>query len=121
MATTRRRAALPHVAEQPQARSARETITLDRLVPKGRTGFDGVEWRTHDALIKSPSGEIIFELKGIKAPKSWGETAINIAASKYFRLIQGKRESSIEGMVKRVGHWIAQAGLRLGYFDSPEG
>ncbi len=120
MATTRRRAALPHVAEQPQARSARETITLDRLVPKGRTGFDGVEWRTHDALIKSPSGEIIFELKGIKAPKSWGETAINIAASKYFRLIQGKRESSIEGMVKRVGHWIAQAGLRLGYFDSPE-
>ncbi|MDE1820507.1 MAG: vitamin B12-dependent ribonucleotide reductase [Euryarchaeota archaeon] len=120
MATTRRRAALPHVTEPSRTRALREPVGLSRLLPKGRGPFDDLEWRSHDAVIKSPSGELIFEMKGIKAPKTWGETAINIAASKYFRMIQGRRENSVEGMVRRVGHWMAQAGLKLGYFDAPE-
>ena len=120
MAATRRRAAVPHVAEPSRGKGTHDPVGLQRLVPKGKNAFDGVEWKTHDALIKSPAGETIFEAKGIKAPKIWGETAINIAASKYFRLVQGRRETSVEGMIKRVSHWIAHAGLRLAYFDGPE-
>ncbi len=120
MATSRRRAALPHAAEVSRSRAQREPVPLSRLVTKGKNAFDGLEWKSHDALIKSPSGEVIFDMKGIKAPRSWADTPINIAASKYFRLIQGKRENSIESMVKRVGHWMAHAGLRLGYFDGAE-
>ncbi|HXQ48878.1 MAG TPA: hypothetical protein VN842_03770, partial [Thermoplasmata archaeon] len=69
----------------------REPIPVPRLVPRGKTAFDSVSWRTHDAVIKNADGKVIFEQKGIRAPASWSETSINIAASKYFRIIGGRR------------------------------
>jgi ribonucleoside-diphosphate reductase alpha chain len=120
MATTRRRAAVPHIAEHSRGKAPREPVALRRLVPKGKSAFEGIEWKAHDAIIKGPEGKIIFKAEKIRAPATWGDTALNIAASKYFRLVEGKRENSIEAMVHRVGHWMAQAGLRLGYFDTSE-
>ncbi|HEV2230911.1 MAG TPA: vitamin B12-dependent ribonucleotide reductase, partial [Thermoplasmata archaeon] len=100
-------------------RSGREPISVPRLVPRGKTAFDTVGWRLHDASIRSAEGKVIFELKGIRAPTTWSETSINIAASKYFRIIDGHRENSVEGMIRRVTHWIGQKGLELGYLDTP--
>jgi ribonucleoside-diphosphate reductase alpha chain len=102
------------------ARSGREPIPVPRLVPRGKTAFDTVSWKSHDALIRSADGKVVFEQKGIRAPASWSENSINIAASKYFRVIDGRRENSIDGMIQRVCHWIGQRGLELGYFDLPE-
>ncbi len=121
MAAAKKRA-VP-AADDPANRSARlgrEPIPVPRLVPRGKTAFDTVQWRSHDALIKSFDGKVIFEQKGIRAPAAWTETSVNIAASKYFRIIQGRRETSIEGMIQRVCHWIAQRGVELGYLDTPE-
>jgi ribonucleoside-diphosphate reductase alpha chain len=101
-------------------RAGREPIELPRLVPSGKTAFDTVEWKTHEALIKSADGKVIFEQKGIRAPKPWSETSVNIAASKYFRIIDGRRENSIDGMIRRVCHWIAQQAVALGYLDTAE-
>jgi ribonucleoside-diphosphate reductase alpha chain len=101
-------------------RLGREPIPIPRLVPRGKTAFDTVAWKTHDSVIKNADGKVIFELKGIHAPASWSENSINIAASKYFRVIQGRRENSIDGMIRRVCHWMGQKGLELGYFDTPE-
>ena len=108
--------------EGPRAphRIGREPIPIPRLVPRGKTAFDTVTWKTHDAVIKNAEGKVIFELKGIHAPASWSENSINIAASKYFRVIQGRRENSVDGMIRRVCHWMGQKGLELGYFDTPE-
>ncbi|MGD0718078.1 MAG: vitamin B12-dependent ribonucleotide reductase [Thermoplasmata archaeon] len=97
-----------------------ETIPIPRLTPRGKAAFDTVQWRTYDAMIKNAEGKVIFEQKGIHAPTSWSETAINIAASKYFRILQGRREDSVDGMIRRVCHWIAHKGLELGYLDLPE-
>ncbi len=105
-------------AVRPPARTGREAIELPRLVPAGKTAFDTVDWRSHDAAIKSADGKVIFEQKGIRAPKPWSETSVNIAASKYFRIIDGRRENSIDGMIRRVCHWIAQQALTLGYLDT---
>ena len=102
------------------ARPGREPIELPRLVPAGKAAFDTVEWKTHDAAIRSAENKVIFEQKGIRAPKAWSETSINIAASKYFRIIDGRRESSIDGMIRRVCHWIAQQAVALGYLDTAE-
>jgi ribonucleoside-diphosphate reductase alpha chain len=114
----------PVAGEETVARAAvrpgREPIELPRLVPAGKTAFDTVEWRTHDATIKSADGKVIFEQKGIRAPKTWSETSVNIAASKYFRIIDGRRETAIDGMIRRVCHWIAQQAVALGYLDTPE-
>ncbi|HTT73932.1 MAG TPA: vitamin B12-dependent ribonucleotide reductase [Thermoplasmata archaeon] len=105
-------------AARPAARIGREPIPVPRLVPRGKTAFDTVQWRSHDAVIKSADGKVIFEQKGIHAPTSWSETSVNIAASKYFRILQGRRESSVDGMIRRVCHWIAQRGVELGYLDT---
>ena len=121
MAVAKKRA--PSAPEEPTARSARlgrEPIPVSRLVPRGKTAFDTVTWRSHDAVIKNAEGKVIFEQKGIRAPASWSETAVNIAASKYFRIVQGRRESSIDGMIRRVCHWMAQQGLELGYLDTSD-
>ncbi len=121
MAVAKKRA--PPVPEEPAARQARigrEPIPVPRLVPRGKTAFDTVSWRNHDAVIKNAEGKVIFEQKGIRAPASWSPTSTNIAASKYFRIIQGRRENSIDGMIRRVCHWIAERGLELGYIDTPE-
>jgi ribonucleoside-diphosphate reductase alpha chain len=101
-------------------RLGKEPIPVPRLTPRGKNAFDTVEWRTHDASIKSADGKTIFEQPGIRAPASWSETSVNIAASKYFRIIDGRKENSIDGMIRRVCHWIAQKGLELGYLDTSE-
>ncbi len=121
MAVSKKRA-IP-VADESASRPATigsEPIPVPRLVPRGKTAFDTVAWRSHDALIKSADGKVIFEQKGIHAPSTWSETSVNIAASKYFRIIRGRRESSIDGMIQRVCHWIAQQGVQLGYLETPE-
>ncbi len=122
MAVSRKRApsASDSPAPRPANRIGREPIPVPRLVPRGKTAFDTVDWRTHDAVIKNAEGKVIFEQKGIRAPVSWSETSVNIAASKYFRIISGRRENSVDGMIRRVCHWIAQSGLDLGYLESSE-
>jgi len=105
---------------RPVGRIGREPIPVPRLVPRGKTAFDTVAWRTHDAVIKNAEGSVIFEQKGIRAPDTWSETSVNIAASKYFRIIQGRRENSIDGMIRRVCHWIASKGVELGYLDTAD-
>ncbi|MCI4366824.1 MAG: vitamin B12-dependent ribonucleotide reductase, partial [Thermoplasmata archaeon] len=122
MAVARKRPApLPSEGSvRPTARLGREPIPIPRIVPRGKTAFETVAWKSHDAIIKNAEGKVIFELKGIKAPAPWSENSINIAASKYFRVIQGHRENSIDGMIQRVCHWIAQRGIDLGYLDTPE-
>ena len=97
-----------------------EIIPVPRLVPRGKTAFDTVEWTLHDAQIKNADGKVIFEQKGIRVPSTWSETSVNIAASKYFRVIGGRRENSVDGMIRRVCHWIADRGLELGYLDTSQ-
>jgi ribonucleoside-diphosphate reductase alpha chain len=122
MAVARKRPASPseESAPRPTNRIGREPIPVARLVPRGKTAFDTVQWRSHDSVIKNFEGSVIFEQKGIKAPASWSEMSINIAASKYFRIIQGRRENSVDGMIRRVCHWISSKGVELGYIETSE-
>ncbi|HLY76713.1 MAG TPA: vitamin B12-dependent ribonucleotide reductase, partial [Thermoplasmata archaeon] len=123
MAITRKRTS--SVTDAPESKGGRrasrdESIPIPRLVPRGKTAFDTVEWKLHDAQIKNADGKVIFEQKGIRVPSTWSETSVNIAASKYFRVIGGRRENSVEGMIRRVCHWIADRGVELGYLDTSE-
>src|SRR5579859_83570 len=116
----KRTASVSEETPKGSSRLGREPIPIPRLVPRGKTAFDTVGWKSHDSVIKNAEGKVIFELKGIHAPTTWSENSVNIAASKYFRVLQGRRESSIDGMIRRVCHWIAQRGLDLGYLDTSE-
>jgi ribonucleoside-diphosphate reductase alpha chain len=79
------------------------------------------EKSTRDVELKNDKGEVIFEQKGVEAPKTWSDLAVQITASKFFRGPlddSGPRESSVYAMVMRVTKTIARSGLEQGYFDA---
>ena len=47
--------------------------------------FDDIPFHKVDSIIKSPSGKVIFEQKGVEVPTFWSKTATDILAQKYFR------------------------------------
>ena len=76
---------------------------------------DLFSWKKHDSKISGRNGEIYFQLKGVKAPSKWSDTAIDIAASKYFRKTV-KKENSIEALVERISLGLRSAAKNSGMF-----
>ena len=58
----KRTGSIPEDSLRGSSRIAREPIPIPRLVPRGKTAFDTVAWKTHDSVIKSADGKVIFEL-----------------------------------------------------------
>lgn len=106
---------------QPHGRGVR----ISRLYTQaGRDPFDDVQWESRTARITNPDGTVVFEMKDVEVPASWSQTAVDIAASKYFRkrgLPGVGKETSVRAMVSRVADAIVGAGKRLGgYFAGEE-
>ena len=83
-------------------------------------GLDSVRYEKRDAVIKDSEGNVVFEQKDVVAPIDWSDTAVNIAASKYFSGRHGtpEREISIADMVQRVSSCIRKWGEEGGYFKT---
>lgn len=75
------------------------------------------KWRRHHCEIRGIDGRVYFSMKNVKAPEQWSNTAIDIAASKYFRK-SVKRENSIEALIERVGEGLRTAVVKSKYFAS---
>lgn len=78
------------------------------FVPTGKKAQQLFKWKFHDSQIVGRDGHIYFQKKGVKAPVNWSDTAIDIAASKYFRK-SVQKEKSIEALVERVGSGLRTA------------
>lgn len=68
-------------------------------------------------MIKGHDQKIYYEKNKIKAPVNWSATAIDIAASKYFRRTIEK-ENSIEALVERLGLGFVTAAKNSSLFSS---
>lgn len=80
-------------------------ITFKRVFTQaGVSPYASVEWSTE------------WTTKGIEAPAAWSPTAVEIAASKYFR----RQETSVRQLIHRVAHTIRQAGEWQNYFASKD-
>lgn len=71
---------------------------------KHRLDFNSVFYETQypqcrlrDVCIKDASGASIFEMQNVVAPENWSDTAVNIAASKYFIKIPARTLDFGEG------------------------
>lgn len=100
-------------------------LQVQRLFTKpGVDPLSQIEWERRRSEIRSPDGKkIIFEMNDVEAPKSWSQTAVDIAADKYLRKAgvptSSGRETSIRSMVDRVARAIRLAGeSQGGYFAS---
>lgn len=82
--------------------------------------YQEIIWDTRDATITSDKGEVVFSQKDVEVPKSWSQTATNIAVSHYFRGRIGTagREVSAKQMVDRVAKTISNWGRERNYFKS---
>ena len=107
-----------------------EGLTIRRVFStEGENALDSVTWQQRDAVIRNPSGEAVFQQKGVEFPESWSQLATNVVASKYFYgdLAQahldpdvGGRERSLRQLIHRVTRTVADWGTRQGYFASAE-
>ena len=104
-------------------------LKINRVFTRpGEDPFASVKWERRRAEIKSEKGETVFVMDDVECPATWSQTALDIAADKYFRkagvpLANGSTgaEASIRAMIRRVVLAIRQAGERFGgYFATPE-
>ncbi|MEW6138674.1 MAG: vitamin B12-dependent ribonucleotide reductase [Thermodesulfobacteriota bacterium] len=88
----------------------------------GKDPLDSVSWTTRTATIRSDKGEVIFEQKGVEAPETWSDTAVNVVVSRYFRGQPSApdRETSVRQLILRVAGAIYQWGLDQDYFATDE-
>jgi len=93
---------------------------VERYFKQDEHPFDSIRWEKRDALIAGDDGEPVFEQRGVELPASWSQQATNIVASKYFRVVNGVRESSVRDMIRRVAHTIATWGFADGYFSEED-
>ncbi|MBT3690594.1 vitamin B12-dependent ribonucleotide reductase [bacterium] len=84
--------------------------------------YDEITWESRDASITNSEGEVVFSQKGVEIPKTWSQTATNIAVPHYFRGRVGTkdRETSAKQMVDRVAQTVSNWGLEGDYFKSED-
>ncbi|MFK7902231.1 MAG: vitamin B12-dependent ribonucleotide reductase, partial [Nitratireductor sp.] len=56
-----------------------------RFTTKGKSPYEGIEFRKATSEIKNPDGSIVFRLEDIAVPANWSQVASDILAQKYFR------------------------------------
>ncbi len=71
------------------------------------------------AKIQNSDGEVIFAMKNVLAPESWSQTAVDIAASKYFRK-NVQKENSIYKLVERILAGLQTALKKSAFLSSQE-
>lgn len=82
--------------------------------------LDTIKWKIVDARITSSSGKVVFEQSNIEVPEFWNQTTINIVADKYFRVINGVKETSAKQMFTRVANTLTAWGYEQNFFSSLE-
>lgn len=100
-------------------------LTVPRVFSReGVDPFDAVTWAKRVAEIKGSKGEVVYRQE-VEAPEGWSDTAVKVAASKYFygplsagngSPADGRREHSVRQLLARVCHTIAAWGDEDGYF-----
>ncbi len=95
-----------------QKKSAKPTLFINYFVKPKQKAKNLFKWKTVDSVIKDNTGQIYYQNKHVKAPADWSSTAIDIAASKYFRKTIGKnksKENSIDALIERIGTGLMTA------------
>ena len=81
---------------------------------KGNTHpYDEVEWVKTKAEIFGSD----FKMDDVEFPNFYSQNAINIIASKYFKVNRGKQEKSLKEIIDRIAKTFKKFGIEQGYFD----
>ena len=78
--------------------------------------YDEVNWIKTTAEIPGSN----FKMENVEFPDFYSQNAINIIASKYFKVNKGKQETSLKELIDRVVKTFKNWGLEQGYFYENE-
>ncbi|MEM9169538.1 MAG: vitamin B12-dependent ribonucleotide reductase [Pseudomonadota bacterium] len=67
-----------------------------RYTKKANAPYQGLRFRRADSEVRAFTGETLFEMHDVEAPRGWSQTAIDILAQKYFR------KTGVPAKTKRV-------------------
>ena len=97
------------------------TLVRRHFTGEGTRAYDGIDWQFRNARI-AHGEKVVFSQGDVEVPSFWGEHALSILASKYFRGTPGarRRECSLRQVVDRVVDTITSWGGEDGYFSSDE-
>ncbi|MCC2679210.1 MAG: ribonucleotide-diphosphate reductase alpha subunit [Pseudobdellovibrio sp.] len=98
-------------------KKSRPDLFTNKYITNGEKAERHFPAKSHDSEIKGADHEIYYAKKNVKAPKDWSATAIDIAASKYFRKTV-KSENSIYALVDRISQGIQTAAKNSGLFSN---
>lgn len=82
-----------------------------------------IKWKKVDSIIRTPTGQVHFQMKGVLAPERWSTLAIDVTASKYFRkkgVPKTGAEKSVLQLVQRVVTALGTAAVRQKYLSKKE-
>lgn len=79
---------------------------------EGVPAFDTVKWVRKDAVIVGSDGKEKFRQNDVEVPDWWNDTTINIVCEKYFRVVNGVKETSAKQMFLRVADWLARQAIK---------
>ena len=106
-------------ASSEQSRVAREAGHWSRVFTKdGVHPFDEVEWKRSDAEIRNAENKVVFMQKDVEVPAWWTQNNINVVADKYFRIINGVKETSVKQMFTRVCSTLRRWAEEQNYFNT---
>lgn len=92
------------------------------VVPALYTAYRPAEsffkWKNFDSEILDNEKKSFFKRTNLEFPDFWSSFSIDITASKYFRTINGKPESSLKQLVQRVTKKLKSEAIRQGYLDT---
>ncbi|MFO0932258.1 MAG: vitamin B12-dependent ribonucleotide reductase [Planctomycetota bacterium] len=116
-------------ARRPRARRRTPSRGPGLAVPRvfsvaGSDPYAAVAWRRRTARIEDAEGRVLFEQRGVEAPSTWSDQAVDLVASRYFagRLGTAARERSVRALVGRVvgtvAGWVRAGGVLGGAGDA---
>lgn len=85
---------------------------------KARPAESFFAWKKFDSEILDNEQKSFFKRTGLEFPDFWSSFSIDITASKYFRRVNGKQESSLKHLVERVTKNLKFEAVKQGYLDS---
>ena len=84
---------------------------------EGAHPFETITWVFRDAALIDNDGKEVFRQDNVEVPDFWSQTTVNIVADKYFRVVNGVKESSAKQMFHRVAYWMTRQATKQGIID----
>lgn len=93
-------------------------LRIKSLFTSGKTAETLFTWKKFNSEILDNDKKTFFKGSGLEFPDFWSSFSIDITASKYFRTIDGKTESSLKQLVSRVTGKLKKEAIKQGYLNS---